>query len=390
MSTAEFLRPPGPGLPLGAGPRRLALVTIVIFGMSAWISLAVPLLGSRDFIGAMGPALCAVGAALTFREWRIGLVLAALGPIVAAACGRDPLAPGMLAVLVALLLALRGSSALLAGSAVAISNFVAGASYYGLADVSGRWPSIVVIAAVVTAAVGTAVRSRSEVRSGRAQHEADVERNRALTVQNAVAEERVRIARDLHDSIGHGIAIISMHVGTAQVVTPPSETDAHNSLNAARSAIQTVLEETQLTLQMLRTPEDGATSTPITHPDALPSLIRSAQAAGLELDYWNTARVDALPPAIAATSYRIVQEMLTNAQRHSAGRTALRVSSTDSSLTISSLNRIRQAGSRAGGNGLIGMRERAESVGGSLHVSARKDEFGVVAVIPLATSWRTA
>lgn len=383
VSISDLLRAPGDGLPNGVAPRRLALITIAVIGFSAWIGLAVPLLGARDMVGALGPLLSIAGAVLSFRSWRVGLGLSALAPVVATALGRDPAGVGSLAVMIALLLALRGASALLVGAVVTAANLIAGLSYYGLTDFSGRWPSFVAIGAVVTAAVGTAVRAHSDVRDGRAQHERDVQQNEALSVKSAVAEERVRIARDLHDSIGHGIAVISMHVGTAEVVTPAGETDTHASLRSARLAIQAVLEDTQQTLRMLRVPSDAPSPLPITHPDALPSLVQSVQAAGLQVVYRTTGSLAGLPLGASAAIYRIVQEMLTNAQRHSLGQMTLSVTLAPHAVIISSKNLCNRTTTTVGGNGLVGMRERAESLGGALTVDSTDDTFEITATIPV-------
>ncbi|MGA1836491.1 histidine kinase [Herbiconiux sp. 11R-BC] len=355
---------------------------MAVIALTGWICVAVPLLGSRDLISAAPAALSLAGAVITFRSWRIGLGLAGVAPVVAAALAVNPTGAGILAILVALLLALRGASPVLVGAVVTMSNLLASSFYFGLSDAAGRWPSVVIVGAVLTAAVGAAVRSRSEVKDGREQHERDVASNRELEIRNAVAEERVRIARDLHDGIGHGIAVISMHVGTAEVMIPSADSPAQSSLQAAREAIKTVLEETQHTLHMLRVPTDSGDE-PITNPQALAGLINSYLTAGLPIKCYMPEPIDQLPARITAATYRIVQEMLTNAQRHADGIIDLHIVRTASEVHVTCRNSIAQNAGTIGGNGLIGMRERCESLGGSLDSYADDHDFSVTARLPL-------
>lgn len=386
MFASDLLRAPGDGLPSGA-PRILALITIAFISLSVWVNLAVTLLGARDPVGAIGTVVSVAGVLSSFRDWRVGLAVSALAPVVAAALGKDPTGPGILAVMIALLLALRGASALLVGTAVASGYLVAGLSYFGLTDFSGRWPSFVVLGAVVTTAIGAAVRSRADVRAGRLQHERDVHENEELALRNAVTEERVRIARDLHDSIGHGIAVISMHVGAAEVLTPAEETHVHESLRAARLAIRTVLDETEQTVGMLRLPGDTAPIAATGRQGALVDLVDGVRAAGLRVDADVQVSLDALPPAVAAVTYRIVQEMLTNAQRHATSGAAVSLSFGGGGLRIEARNAYDVGDGDetrvGGGNGITGMRERAESLGGRVDVRRVAGDFSVVVELPV-------
>ncbi|MFP7761677.1 sensor histidine kinase [Marisediminicola sp. LYQ134] len=381
MFLRELLRAPAPGLPVAIAPRRAALITVTLIALSGWINVAIPLLGAGDLVGAASPLLGIAGAILSFRSWRVGLVLSALAPVLASAAGRDPAGTGILCIFTALLLALRGASPLLVGGVVTLANLIAALSHYGLTEAAGRWPSVVVLGAALTAAIGAAVRSRAEVRDGQEQHERDVRWNQHLTVQNAVAEERIRIARDLHDSIGHGIAVISMHVGTAEMTAQTTDVETQESLRAARTAIKSVLEETQHTLQMLRVPSDASSFGPITGPHALTEMIESFQTAGLRVHCRIDEPLVTVPDRIRAAVFRIAQEMLTNAQRHAAGEVTLRIQHTGDVVTITSRNAVGRAEAAGGGHGLVGMRERAESLGGSLSLRSTDDVFEVTATI---------
>ncbi|MEO3788503.1 histidine kinase [Actinocorallia sp. B10E7] len=216
-----------------------------------------------------------------------------------------------------------------------------------------------------------------EQRALRAERAA--ERERLL----AAAEERTRIARDLHDSAGHAISVIAVRAGAARL---RHHRDPGRSLAALTEieelARQTAAEIDQL-VTTLREAADGIEAPP--GLSSLDTLIAHHRAAGLKVTL--TSGGDARPLARAAdqAAYRILQESLTNAARHGTGSADITMAFGDTALLLAVSNPVSD-GIRAvrpgGGHGLIGMHERATLLGGELNTVRARDSFKVEARIP--------
>ncbi|TXS55081.1 sensor histidine kinase [Streptomyces sp. t39] len=226
---------------------------------------------------------------------------------------------------------------------------------------------------------------------GRAER---AERTREEEAARRVAEERLRIARDLHDLLAHSITLIGVQTSVAShVLTVDPERLDRTAIAAALEDIaetcRTARGELRTTLEVLRAdgPEcDG----PLPDLAALPGLVRTA---GARLDL--RTGDGPLPPAVAAAAYRIVQESLTNAVRHAGTgvRVDVRLERLADALRVTVTDDGRgPAGQSAGGFGIIGMRERARSVGGTLTAGPRPGHPGyeVAALLPLQPSQATA
>jgi signal transduction histidine kinase len=244
------------------------------------------------------------------------------------------------------------------------------------------------IVAVLIAGANTRVYRHYLVAS-RARAER-AERSREDEAARRVAEERLRIARDLHDLLAHSITLIGVRTGVAAhlLTADPQRLDVKalaGTLDEVAGVCQSARAQLRTTLEVLR--EAGPGDGPLPDMSGLPDL---AEAAGARLTVHTDDRP--IPPAVAAATYRIVQEALTNAARHAgpdakpevtveAHGAALHVSITDSGVG---------AGAAEGvGFGLIGMRERVRSVGGTITAGPRPERgFGVTAVLPLTGSER--
>nr|WSX50742.1 sensor histidine kinase [Streptomyces sp. NBC_00974] len=199
-----------------------------------------------------------------------------------------------------------------------------------------------------------------------------------------IAEERLRIARDLHDLLAHSITLIGVRTSVAAHVlaVDPDRLDRAAIAEALDSIADTCREaraELRTTLTVLRADERG----PLPDLAGLPDLVRAAEAE-LTLD---TDGVH-VPPAVGAAVYRIVQESLTNAVRHAGPDTTVRVrvAAADGSLTVTVSDDGRGPGAdyAAPGFGIVGMRERARSVGGTVRTGPRSGGgFEVAARLPL-------
>ncbi|CAL9450026.1 hypothetical protein SUDANB150_05203 [Streptomyces sp. enrichment culture] len=226
------------------------------------------------------------------------------------------------------------------------------------------------------------------------------ERTREEEARRRVAEERLRVARDLHDLLAHSITLIGVQTSVAAHVltADPERLDraaVAKALDDIAETCRSARGELRTTLEVLRAQDAAAVPDargPLPGLHGLPDLARSARLAGADVDL--SVDADDVPPAVGAAVYRITQEALTNVVRHAgpkpsvrvevrAGPGALRLSVTDDGTGPD------PAGTP--GFGLVGMRERARSVGGTLDAGPRKDAggFEVTAVLPTPATTRT-
>jgi signal transduction histidine kinase len=222
----------------------------------------------------------------------------------------------------------------------------------------------------------------------RARHLAETQEEEA---RRRVADERVRIARDLHDSVAHTLASISVQAGVGAHVLDERPEDARDALLAIKHTSRGALAELRATLGMLRS-DDTAPREPAAGLDRLPSLIESSRATGLPVDLVTEGDARPLPPAVDAAAFRIVQESLTNVIRHAGpahatvavrhGDDCLEIEVTDDGRGAVDGNGA--AGGPGGGHGLAGMRERVALLGGELHAGPRPSGgYRVRARLPL-------
>jgi signal transduction histidine kinase len=230
-------------------------------------------------------------------------------------------------------------------------------------------------ALLVGAAVGAAVRSRREAAEQRARR--------------ALVEERLRIARDVHDLVAHHIAVVTVQAGVAAHLLTERPDAAAGALDHVRSASAGVLEELGTLLSVLRDADAPETPTEPTPGLAdLDRLLDSFAAAGLRVDHTVSGRAEPVPDGVATAAYRIVQESLTNAARHGDGRARLALTYTPDRLCIDVRNACPPGRAAGGGHGLVGMRERAAAAGGTLVAGLAGSEFVVTASLPVTREVR--
>jgi signal transduction histidine kinase len=214
-----------------------------------------------------------------------------------------------------------------------------------------------------------------EERAARAEREA--ERERRL----AAAEERMRIARDLHDSAGHAIGVILVHAGDGRLRAERDPAGARAAFETIEEvARETVGEIDQLVRALREDGDDGVEPPP--GVAALDGLVARHRAAGLEVTAALHGDRRPLPPGVDQGAYRILQEALTNAARHGAGRADVDVTFADGELELTVTNPMRVGDGVGEGHGVIGMRERAALLGGRLRAGARDGAFEVHAWLP--------
>jgi signal transduction histidine kinase len=209
----------------------------------------------------------------------------------------------------------------------------------------------------------------------------EAERTREEVARRRAVEERLRIARDLHDSLTHSISVIRLQAGVAVHLARKHGQEVPEALLAIHAASLDAISELRSTLDTLRRDDE-----PDGHGlDRLTSLVERAEAAGVptRLHVRGTART--VPPEVDRTAYRIVQEGLTNVGRHAgSARADVRLTYGADCLTVEVEDDGRKlARAPVPGLGLVGMRERVTALGGSLHTGPRPDGgFAVRADLP--------
>jgi signal transduction histidine kinase len=238
---------------------------------------------------------------------------------------------------------------------------------------------------IAVVAVGDATRSRRAYIDSIEERARRAEETREEEARRRVAEERLRIARELHDVVAHHIAVINVQAGAAAHVLESRPEAVGPALAHIRRAADTVMQELGSVVGVLRSPEDGgeASTEPTRGLARLAELLDSFAAAGLQVEYRQTGDARALPAVVDLAAYRIVQESLTNAQRYGTGRAQVTIAYAPDAVRIDVDNAIGKGAKASGsGYGLVGMRERAAAAGGTVTAGAADGRFAVHAELP--------
>lgn len=231
---------------------------------------------------------------------------------------------------------------------------------------------------------GDRVRQRHERVAAAAERARQAEREAERERRLASAEERTRIARDLHDSAGHAVNVILVQAGAARLLL---EQDPDRS-RAAIETIEDVARETLVEIdQLVRALREPASSDGVEPPAglaALDTLLDRSRASGLDVRVTVDGAWRALPAGVDRAAYRILREALTNAARHGTGRAEVELGFGASALEVLVTNPVAvgDAGPSGGGHGIVGMRERALLLGGTLEAGAANGVFRVRATLP--------
>ncbi len=218
------------------------------------------------------------------------------------------------------------------------------------------------------------------------QRAEEAERTRDEVARRRAVEERLRIARELHDSLTHSISVIQIQAGVAEHLARKRGEEVPPALAAIREAGADAARELRATLSVLRRTEDADGS----GLGQLENLVSRARSAGLPVTVTVSGAERPLPPEVDQTAYRIVQEALTNVSRHAGpAQTSVCLRYTPEALTVQvdDEGRDQSSGSDARtagpGLGLLGMRERVSALGGRLHAGPRDSGgFRVQAELP--------
>lgn len=236
-------------------------------------------------------------------------------------------------------------------------------------------------------AIGFAVKGNRAVLAVAQERARVAELTREEEAQRRVTEERLRIARELHDVVAHHIAVINVQSGVARHLLESDPRAAAEALTHVRDASGVVLREMSTVLGLLRTSDDTATDQPAPGMAHVDSLIDSVRRSGTAVTVRTSGTPRELAPGTELAAYRIVQESLTNAGKHGAGTAEVAVEYRADTLVINVANQITAGQLNPGdgtGHGLVGMRERVTALGGRLHTGANADgRFVVHAELPV-------
>ncbi|MFF4228224.1 sensor histidine kinase [Streptomyces sp. NPDC001820] len=238
-------------------------------------------------------------------------------------------------------------------------------------------------------AAGDAVRSRRAFVDAIRERAERAERTREEEAGRRVAEERLRIARDLHDVVAHHIALVNVQAGVAAHVMDRRPDQAKEALAHVREASRSALNELRATVGLLRQSGDPEAPTePAPGLDVLDELVITFRQAGLPVEVARCTDGIRLSAAVDLAAYRIIQEALTNVQKHAGSDAKAEVSviRVGQTLEVTVLDNGAETGGQTdgGGHGLLGMRERVTALGGALTAGPRYGGgFRVQAILPL-------
>ena len=392
---------PGPA-PRSRAARRWALDAAIAVAVTA-VQLGATYAdssrhGGAGQVGTLSYVLLAVGGAALIlrRRYPVGVLAVVLATTLWAA-GQNGRAI-YLALIVAFF------SAVLAKKRIAaIASLVIGyaASVWPFLMGESGHPSAVF--AVGLAAGLIFLLSAAELIRSRNQRTAALARSRTEELRRLAGEERMKMARDLHDVVAHNISVINVQANTALHLMDRQPERARQALTTINEVSKQALVELRSVLGVLRDVDESAPRSPSPGLARLDDLVDSAAAAGLTVHVEPPDGPAPLPAEVDLAAYRIVQEALTNSARHSGGSTAMvRISQRSGGLLVEVTDNGKgrpggsgsgsRSGSRSGsgpgsrtgsGHGIAGMTERAKVLGGTLHAGPRPDGgFGVRAWLP--------
>ncbi|RKN19892.1 sensor histidine kinase [Micromonospora musae] len=328
---------------------------------------------------AYAPVVVAALALAVRRRWPFGTLAVTVLAATAYLVLGYPYGPILLSLLVAVytVAAHRALRPAAIGAAVALAlltvHVFVGPSSPGLL---GLMPAAAWV--VVPFAVGSTVRLSREAAA----------RGRAEEARRLADGERLRVAQEVHDVVGHGLAAIHMQAEIALHLLEKRPEQAHTALAAISGTSKEALDELRVTLAVVRRGGDAAERAPAPGLGQVPALRERLAGAGLPVTVRTEGEPSALPVALDLAAYRVVQESLTNVLRHAGPATAavrIRYAPTEVEVEVTDTGRgVAEAGRVPAGSGLAGMRERVTALGGSFAAGPAADGgFRVHARLPL-------
>jgi signal transduction histidine kinase len=385
----RLIEVPQPPLTYRMTPRQWLAIDVA----SAVLTMIVMTFGLRVLHGPRfvvpTPDVAVATAAATLpvavrRLWPVpvlAVVTVAVGYLTA--MGRAPLATDLMLGMASYMVAVRlprtpAVIALVAAEAAILAGLLT-------ASVTAHAETVMLHSMLAAAAmwfVGAGVRERRRYRAGVAEQAERHQRDEAGRARLALQEERLRIARELHDVLAHSLSVVTVHAGVGRRVGATQPAEALRALRTVEEASRAALDELRRVLSLLRSDDEpgetdhsgepGLALAPVPGLADLDGLTTLVEKAGTPVRVDVTGDVAAVSPAAGLTAYRIVQEALTNVVRHAPGAKAtVRVSIAGGGVRIrvtdtGPATTAEMAGAVAAGHGIVGMRERAAIFGGTL------------------------
>lgn len=266
--------------------------------------------------------------------------------------------------------------------AVVVTYVPAGGTVGG---VVGGWALVGVLPFVI----GRTLERRGQLARELAAGAARLRGEQELRARRAAAEERTRMARELHDVVSHCVSVMVVQTGAARSVARVEVESAREALRAVQAAGREALVELRRIVGVVRRGRDDLAPVPAPGLAQLGALVERSRAAGLPVELHVAGRTAALPPALDLVAYRVVQEALTNSIKHAGPACAevnVEVRDHELELTISDTGTGGRSSVDGSGHGLTGMTERVQLYGGELHAGPRLGGgFDVNARIPLSS-----
>jgi signal transduction histidine kinase len=231
-----------------------------------------------------------------------------------------------------------------------------------------------------------ALGAGAELLRTRIERAAEARRTRKEESLRRVGEERLRIARELHDVLAHNVSLINVQAGVALHLLDEHPEQAEPALTAIKQASAETLREMRSVLGTLRRADEHAPTSPAPSLAGRDKLVERMRLAGLEVEVSVEGDERPLPQPLDLAAYRVIQEALTNVARHADSKAArLRLRYGEGELLVEVRNQDRRARSRSfvEGNGIIGMRERALGLGGEFTAGRENGAFVVRARFPV-------
>ncbi|WP_157743136.1 sensor histidine kinase [Micromonospora coriariae] len=365
-----------------APPLLAVLVAAAVWASATGdIGVRSPLPGAVVLLIALGSAWAA-GTVRT-RRWPLFLA-AAVGWLVLAAAAAGVLASYQAG------LRLRGRqlAGYLAGAALVLTGGVlVGLAVGGVRRITTATTGNVLLLAACLVGLplvfGLWVRARQDTLAALRDRAERLEREQEARADRVRAEERTRIAREMHDVVAHRVSLMVVHAGALEVTAEDPATVEAAAL--IRTTGRQALTDLREVLGVLR--QAGPPVTPERGLDTLDELIGESRAAGLRVSRQDEGVPTALPATLGRTAYRVVREALTNVRKHAAdAETTVCLRYLPDGLEVLVRNGPSEGGSAlpGAGQGLLGLRERLELLGGRLEATPVDDGFLVRALIPLA------
>jgi signal transduction histidine kinase len=328
------------------------------------------------------------GAVFFRRAYPLAVTLVTLAGTVAYLVMPDPDGPIVITFAIAIYTLMatgRFAAGVLIGAAAVVATFYG--EYSTDAENLGDLGVVFFAGWLITVmAVGGAVHSRRAYLREAEERARESEANREEELRRRTTEERLRIARELHDVLGHTISLINVQASAALHRMPRDPDHAVEALTTIKENSKEALQELRTTLGVLRQVDEAAPTGPAPSLANVPELISRLAAAGFQIEAdVHGEPAQPLPPSVDLAGYRIVQEALTNVTRHSkAGTVTVRIRYGDAvHLDIADDGRGADPEHQPG-SGIIGMKERAGSVGGHLEAGPLAEGgFAVRATLPL-------